>query len=185
MFTKPRAVTLISLFLILALIRSASPGVSAQQQPQRERRVSAPGNTTAATPTPSPVPTVIPAASPSPTPQTLPEALPAPAAAAPRNSVATHSLTELQARISDVLRKPGLASAMVGIKVVSLETGKTLFEENAEKLLRPASNMKLYTVSAALDRLSPDYHFVTSVYAQDKPDKSGTIKGDLIVYGRG
>ncbi len=184
MFTKPRAVTLISLFLILALIRSAGPVVSAQQQPQRERRVSAPGKTTAATPTPSPVPTVIPAASPSPAPQTSPEALPAPAAAAPRNSVATHSLTELQAHISDVLRKPELASAMVGIKVVSLETGKTLFEENADKLLRPASNMKLYTISAALDRLSPDYHFVTSVYGA-KPDAAGTVAGDLTVYGRG
>ena len=73
---------------------------------------------------------------------------------------------------------------MVGIKVVSLETGKTLFEENADKLLRPASNMKLYTVSAALDRLSPDYHFVTSVYGA-KPDAAGTVAGDLTVYGRG
>jgi len=44
--------------------------------------------------------------------------------------------------------------------------------------------MKLYTVAAALDRLTPDYHFITSVYAKEKPDK-GTIKGDLIVYGRG
>ena len=55
---------------------------------------------------------------------------------------------------------------MVGVKVVSLDTGRVLFEENAHKLLRPASNMKLYTVAAALDRLSPDYRFVTSVYAR-------------------
>jgi len=44
--------------------------------------------------------------------------------------------------------------------------------------------MKLYTVAAALDRLTPDYHFMTSVYAKDKPD-DGKIKGDLIIYGRG
>jgi D-alanyl-D-alanine carboxypeptidase/D-alanyl-D-alanine-endopeptidase (penicillin-binding protein 4) len=74
---------------------------------------------------------------------------------------------------------------MVGIKVVSLDTGRVLFEGNANKLLRPASNMKLFTVAAALDRLTPDYHFVTSVYAKEKPDQGGTIKGDLIVYGRG
>ena len=74
---------------------------------------------------------------------------------------------------------------MVGIKVTSLETGRVLFEENADKLLRPASNMKLYTVAAALDRLSPDYRFVTSVYAPAKPDASGTIHGDLTIYGRG
>src|SRR5215204_1688602 len=74
---------------------------------------------------------------------------------------------------------------MVGIKVVSLDTGKVLFEENATKLLRPASNMKIYTVAAALDRLSPDYRFSTSVYANTRPDASGVVHGDLIIYGRG
>lgn len=74
---------------------------------------------------------------------------------------------------------------MVGIKIASLETGRVLFEANANKLLRPASNMKLYTVAAALDRLSPDYRFVTSVYAALKPDAAGIIHGDLNIYGRG
>jgi D-alanyl-D-alanine carboxypeptidase/D-alanyl-D-alanine-endopeptidase (penicillin-binding protein 4) len=45
--------------------------------------------------------------------------------------------------------------------------------------------MKLYTVAAAIDRLSPDYRFVTSVYAPARPDTSGTIRGDLTIYGRG
>src|SRR5215213_11734750 len=95
------------------------------------------------------------------------------------------TLPELRAKISEVLAKPELSSAMVGIKVVSLDTGKVLFEENATKLLRPASNMKIYTVAAALDRLSPDYRFSTSVYANTRPDASGVVHGDLIIYGRG
>jgi D-alanyl-D-alanine carboxypeptidase/D-alanyl-D-alanine-endopeptidase (penicillin-binding protein 4) len=74
---------------------------------------------------------------------------------------------------------------MVGIKVTSLDTGKVLFEENANKLLRPASNMKIYTVATALDRLSPDFRFTTSVYALSRPDNSGVIKGDLTIFGRG
>jgi serine-type D-Ala-D-Ala carboxypeptidase/endopeptidase (penicillin-binding protein 4) len=45
--------------------------------------------------------------------------------------------------------------------------------------------MKLYTVAAALDRLSPDYRFVTSVYAPTKPDAKGVVHGDLTIYGRG
>jgi len=94
-------------------------------------------------------------------------------------------LAELQGRISDILAKPELSSAMVGIKVGSLDTGRVLFEQNAAKLLRPASNMKIYTVAAALDRLSPEYRFTTSVYAPSRPDSAGVIKGDLIVYGRG
>ncbi|HEV7472533.1 MAG TPA: D-alanyl-D-alanine carboxypeptidase/D-alanyl-D-alanine-endopeptidase, partial [Pyrinomonadaceae bacterium] len=32
---------------------------------------------------------------------------------------------------------------------------------------------------------SPDYRFVTSVYAAAKPDAGGVIKGDLTIYGRG
>ena len=74
---------------------------------------------------------------------------------------------------------------MVGIKVVSLDSGRVLFEVNANKLLRPASNMKLYTVSAALDRLTPGFRFNTSVYAAAKPDAVGLIHGDLTIYGRG
>ena len=95
------------------------------------------------------------------------------------------TLPELRAKISEVLAKPELSSAMVGIKVVSLDNGRVLFEENAAKLLRPASNMKLYTVATALDRLSPDYRFVTSVYAAARPDAAGVIHGDLTIYGRG
>jgi D-alanyl-D-alanine carboxypeptidase/D-alanyl-D-alanine-endopeptidase (penicillin-binding protein 4) len=95
------------------------------------------------------------------------------------------TLQELQAKISEILAKPELSSALVGVKVVSLDTGRVLFEENAGKLLRPASNMKLYTVAAALDRLSPDYKFSTSVYATTRPDSAGVVRGDLTIYGRG
>ena len=98
---------------------------------------------------------------------------------------APRTLPELRTRISEVLARPELSSAMVSIKVVSLDNGRVLFEENATKLLRPASSMKLYTVAAALDRLSPDYRFSTSVYAPARPDAAGVVHGDLTIYGRG
>ena len=98
---------------------------------------------------------------------------------------APKTVAELQTRISQILAKPELAPAMVGIKVTSLDSGRVLFEGNAEKLLRPASNMKMYTIAAALDRLSPDYRFATSVYAPARPDAAGVIHGDLRIYGRG
>jgi D-alanyl-D-alanine carboxypeptidase/D-alanyl-D-alanine-endopeptidase (penicillin-binding protein 4) len=106
-------------------------------------------------------------------------------AVAQQQTAAPRTIPELRSKISEVLAKPELAPAMVGIQVVSLDTGKVLFEENATKLLRPASNMKLYTVATALDRLSPDYHFVTSVYAASRPDAAGVVHGDLTIYGRG
>ena len=126
-------------------------------QPQRDRRVA----------TPTPTPTPAPASS-------------RPIAAAP----APRTLAELQARIGEIVRQPALEPGIFAVKIVSLDTGNTIFEQYANKFVRPASNMKLYTVAAALDRLTPDYHFITSVYAKEKPDK-GTVKGDLIIYGRG
>ena len=168
---------IISLLLVAAFNCAAIPTGSAQQQPQRERRVEA---LPAQSPTPTPSPTV----RSSPTPITS-----ADEDAAPHQPVrvgnAPKTVAELQARIAEVLDKPELAPAMVGIKVTSLETGKVLFEENGSKLLRPASNMKLYTVAAALDRLSPDYRFVTSVYAGSRPDSTGLLQGNLTIYGRG
>ena len=74
---------------------------------------------------------------------------------------------------------------MWGIKVVSLDTGLTLFETNAGKLLKPASNAKLFTGALALDRLGPDYRIKTSLYSTAKPDRKGVLHGDLVVYGRG
>src|SRR5207244_3784161 len=41
------------------------------------------------------------------------------------------------------------------------------------------------TIALALDRLGADYRIKTSVYATAKPEKSGFLKGDLLVYGRG
>lgn len=105
--------------------------------------------------------------------------VPAPAPSGPK------TLPELQTRISEVLARPQLVPAIVGVKVVSLDTGRVLFEENSGKLLRPASNMKLYTVATALDKLSPDYRFKTVVYSTKKLDASGVLRGDLTIQGRG
>jgi len=194
MFIKLRALTLsnlVSFLLLVSLIQPATPVCGAQQQPRRERRVATPAKTVTPTPTPSPVPTPTGTPLPGPGPALsqagVPEASPAPTpdVVQSRKAAKTRTLAELQARISEVLRKPELGSAMVGIKVASLGTGRVLFAENANKLLRPASNMKIYTVAAALDRLSPDYRFVTSVYAPATPDGDGVVKGDLIIYGRG
>ncbi|MGH9932184.1 MAG: D-alanyl-D-alanine carboxypeptidase/D-alanyl-D-alanine endopeptidase [Pyrinomonadaceae bacterium] len=180
-----RAQTHLSFFLALSLLGSATP-IVAQQQPQRERRVT-PAVSVKPTPAPSPVPTVSPAPGPTATTAATPQPSPSltPDVATTRAGATTRTLAELQARISEVLRKPELAPAMVGIKVTSLETGRVLFEENANKLLRPASNMKLYTAAAALDRLSPEFRFVTSVYAPARPNGDGVIIGDLTIYGRG
>ncbi len=178
----------VACLLLLSMVLSASTPAGASVR-QRAHRISATQDSTTgrSTQKTTPTPTPTPAAAPHPTPLGTP--LPAPPAPVvvpqPKTANTTKSLGELRTRISEVLRKPELASAMVGIKVTSLDTGRVLFEENAAKLLRPASNMKLYTLATALDRLSPDYRFITSVYSRSRPDAAGIVQGDLTIYGRG
>ena len=51
----------------------------------------------------------------------------------------------------------------LGIAVKDLETGRTVFEHHAERLLNPASNHKLLTATAAMTLLGADYRFETTV----------------------
>ncbi len=105
----------------------------------------------------------------------------APAQPAP----APATLADLRERLTAHVSQPHFAASIWGVKVVSLESGKTLFEHNAEKLFSPASNSKLYTVALALDQLGGDYRIKTSLHAAAKPSRNGTLKGNLMVYGRG
>lgn len=95
------------------------------------------------------------------------------------------TLAELQQRLTEQVNHPRFAAASFGVKIVSLDTGKTLFEHDAGKYFSPASNSKLYTVALALDRLGGDYRIKTSLYSVNRPDPAGLLKGPLIVYGRG
>ncbi|HEY0862615.1 MAG TPA: D-alanyl-D-alanine carboxypeptidase/D-alanyl-D-alanine-endopeptidase [Lacunisphaera sp.] len=91
----------------------------------------------------------------------------------------------LAAQLEAVINQPRFAGAMWGAKVVSLDTGRTLFEHQPDLRLSPASNAKLYATALALDRLGGDYRIVTPLLATAPVDASGTIKGDLIISGRG
>jgi len=91
----------------------------------------------------------------------------------------------LPARIAAVLADPDLARAYWGIEIVSLTTGQVLYLQNGDKLFTPASNTKLFTTSAALALIGPDYKFRTSVETTGSLDKHGRLSGDLLLVGRG
>lgn len=92
---------------------------------------------------------------------------------------------ELGRRIAGLIEAGEAASARWGVHVVSLRDGRVLYAREAGRLFTPASNMKLYTTAVALDLLGAEYRWRTSVYAAAAPDASGTITGDLVLYGRG
>jgi D-alanyl-D-alanine carboxypeptidase/D-alanyl-D-alanine-endopeptidase (penicillin-binding protein 4) len=95
------------------------------------------------------------------------------------------SAVELGRSIDRAITESEFAFARWGVSVVSLRDGRVVYARDADKTFTPASNMKVYTTSVALDMLGADYRWRTSVYADAEPDRDGTIKGDLMLYGRG
>ncbi|MEZ5423229.1 MAG: D-alanyl-D-alanine carboxypeptidase/D-alanyl-D-alanine-endopeptidase [Pyrinomonadaceae bacterium] len=162
--------TLSLLFVFLALWIAGS-GVeaagniapSATPPPPRQRVI-------VTEPTPGPSPTVTPTVAPTPSPT-------------PATQVQT--LASLQAKIRGRMLSANVARGRVGIKILSLNSGKVIFENDPEKYFTPASNMKNFTVATAFERLGPNFRFETKAFANALPDSSGTINGDLRIYGGG
>lgn len=98
---------------------------------------------------------------------------------------AAASVAELQAQLEALVTHPRFRGALWGVKVVSLDSGTTLFEHHADRLMSPASNSKLYSGALALDRLGGDYRIATPIFGTAKPDAAGRLSGDVIVSGRG
>jgi D-alanyl-D-alanine carboxypeptidase/D-alanyl-D-alanine-endopeptidase (penicillin-binding protein 4) len=108
-----------------------------------------------------------------------------PAAALAQAASPARSLAELRAQLDARLNQPRFSGALWGVKIASLDSGKVLYEYHADRLMSPASNSKLYTGALALNTLGGDYQFSTPVYATTRPNRFGTVHGDLIVSGRG
>ena len=81
------------------------------------------------------------------------------------------------------VRAPGGERAL-GVTVQSLESGEVLYEQNAHRLLMPASNMKIVTMAVAAERLGWDYRFPTT-FETAGTIANGVLTGDLVVVGHG
>ena len=106
-------------------------------------------------------------------------------ATATAGAAATAEPLTLQARIDAILTTSALGGATVGVHVLDLATGATLYDRNAGLAQNPASNVKLVTTAAALALLGPEHRYVTRVYAERKRLSGHTIDGDLYLRGGG
>src|ERR1700732_703257 len=93
---------------------------------------------------------------------------------------------DLKSKIDELVAKtPAVENAFLGLRVVSLPTGRVLYERNQDRLFTPASNMKLFTTALALLRLGPQYRFKTQIGADTPIDADGTLASDLVLAGGG
>ena len=94
--------------------------------------------------------------------------------------LSTASKADLAGDIEQVLKDKQLQNVSVGIEIVRLghsqADSKEIYQHESRAPLTPASNLKLTTTSAALDRFGPDFKFQTALYQHN---------GDLILVGDG
>jgi D-alanyl-D-alanine carboxypeptidase/D-alanyl-D-alanine-endopeptidase (penicillin-binding protein 4) len=76
------------------------------------------------------------------------------------------------------------ASSELGVHIVELDTGETVYDFNADQPRVIASNTKLLTTAAALDAFGPGYFFETRFVLRGKV-RNGVLEGDLGVVGGG
>lgn len=99
-------------------------------------------------------------------------------------AVISAQTTDLTADLNRIFDDPVLARALVGVRVESLARPGVIYERNAASLVMPASNLKLFTLAAAAERLGWDFRFETRLEAAGTI-ANGTLHGDLIVVGGG
>jgi D-alanyl-D-alanine carboxypeptidase/D-alanyl-D-alanine-endopeptidase (penicillin-binding protein 4) len=99
-------------------------------------------------------------------------------------SSAADPIVLLRADLHRIFSDPRLSTAQSGIEICSLDRPEIVYERDSSRLLIPASNNKILTVSAVLMRLGPDFRIKTRVLT-DGQVKDGVLTGNLIVSGSG
>jgi len=87
-------------------------------------------------------------------------------------------------RLTALLETPEAEPALWALFVRSLDTGEVLHQHHGDRLLMPASTMKLATLAVAAEQLGWDYRYETHLLS-DAPVVDGVLQGDLIVRGSG
>lgn len=99
-------------------------------------------------------------------------------------SLTGSALAVLQGKLAAAATEPALVPRLTGIAVIDLVSGSTVFEQNGETPLAPASTEKLPLLVAALDLLGPDHHTHTDVLTS-APIVGGVLRGDIVLKGYG
>ena len=87
--------------------------------------------------------------------------------------------------IRAALTRARLDPQQLALWIAPAEGGPPRLSHQPDRLVNPASLMKLVTSTAALERLGPAFSWKTSVYLDGKLGADGVLDGSLIVQGHG
>ncbi|MDP9018876.1 MAG: D-alanyl-D-alanine carboxypeptidase, partial [Candidatus Eremiobacteraeota bacterium] len=72
-------------------------------------------------------------------------------------------VAKLERDLNAILENKALRSAHIGLVIISTQNAQGLYARNADQEFMPASNFKLLTGSAALQKLGSDFTYTTTV----------------------
>ncbi len=90
----------------------------------------------------------------------------------------------LASRIDQLLTNPVFNGSTVEVVVRDATTGDVVYDRAGDQRVNPASNMKLFTSTAAMATLGPSFRFHTDVYAKGRVH-GHTLAGRLYLKGFG
>ncbi|MGA0283575.1 MAG: D-alanyl-D-alanine carboxypeptidase/D-alanyl-D-alanine endopeptidase [Saprospiraceae bacterium] len=89
----------------------------------------------------------------------------------------------VESALRRMLSEEALEKALLGVSVREVSSGEEVVSYNGNKMLIPASSLKLISNFSALHLLGKDHRFKTQIYYTGSIDYSGELSGDLIVMG--
>lgn len=95
----------------------------------------------------------------------------------------TETAWKIQDYVESAAKSPELRTAMTGVLAVTM-SGDTLACLNPEKMMIPASDLKLVTTGLAVHSLGSDYRWETRI-GHDGEIVDGVLKGNLYIIGGG
>lgn len=97
---------------------------------------------------------------------------------------AQEARSQLPPPVAQALAIAGIPESSVGIYVQDVSAERPVLAVGEDRVLNPASTIKLVTTFAALDLLGPSYRWSTEVHAAG-PIQGDVLAGDLVIRGLG
>ena len=83
----------------------------------------------------------------------------------------------LQENVNKLLANSFYKYANIGISVRDIQTGELVVDVEKDKMLVPASSLKLITTLSGVELLGKDFRFETKISYDGYVDTQGTLKG--------
>lgn len=91
----------------------------------------------------------------------------------------------IESKLKEVFALSDLRAASYGLIITDIKTGKILFSDQGEKLLIPASSLKIATAALVVKKLGENKKLQTKLVYEGTLLKDGTLQGNIRIIGGG